>query len=87
VIPPVSLPPLVSAVGVTKNFPGVRALDHVDFAVEVGEVHALLGENGAGKSTLTKVLAGDYPADGGWVEVSGQRSGSVIRALRRGSAW
>ena len=72
-IPAVSPPALVSAVGVTKNFPGVRALDRVDFSVEVGEVHALLGENGAGKSTLTKVLAGDYPPDEGWVEVSGHR--------------
>ncbi len=72
-IPVVTSPSLVSAVGVTKDFPGVRALDNVSFSVEIGEVHALLGENGAGKSTLTKVLAGDYPPDAGWVEVLGQR--------------
>ena len=46
---------------ITKLFPGVRALDNVNFSVEEGEIHALVGENGAGKSTLMKVLSGDYP--------------------------
>ena len=46
----------------TKEFPGVRALDAVSFAVERGEIHALCGENGAGKSTLIKVMSGVYPA-------------------------
>jgi len=46
--------------GIVKDFPGVRALDHVDFAVRPGEVHALIGENGAGKSTLMNVLAGRF---------------------------
>jgi D-xylose transport system ATP-binding protein len=47
--------------GITKEFPGVRALDDVTFQVRRGEIHALVGENGAGKSTLMKVLSGFYP--------------------------
>ena len=46
---------------ITKTFPGVKALDNVNFSVERGEIHALVGENGAGKSTLMKVLSGVYP--------------------------
>lgn len=47
--------------GLTKDFPGVRALDSVNFAVEQGEIHCLCGENGAGKSTLMKIISGVYP--------------------------
>ncbi|WP_432666025.1 xylose ABC transporter ATP-binding protein [Wukongibacter baidiensis] len=47
--------------GITKEFPGVKALDNVNFSVKKGEIHALVGENGAGKSTLMKVLSGVYP--------------------------
>lgn len=46
---------------ITKLFPGVRALDKVNFRVRRGEIHALVGENGAGKSTLMKILSGVYP--------------------------
>ena len=56
--------------GICKVFPGTKALDHVDFTLRKGEIHALMGENGAGKSTLIKVLTGVYPKDAGsiWVE-------------------
>ena len=46
---------------ITKEFPGVKALDNVNLRVERGEIHALVGENGAGKSTLMNVLSGTYP--------------------------
>ena len=58
--------------GISKGFPGVRALDGVDFAVGRGEIHGLMGENGAGKSTLIKVLTGVYPRDGGTMLLSGR---------------
>src|SRR2546425_8390432 len=57
--------PLLQMRGVSKAFPGVKALDHVDFSIRRGEVHALMGENGAGKSTLIKVLTGVYRRDAG----------------------
>jgi rhamnose transport system ATP-binding protein len=56
-----------------KYFPGIKALDEVDFKVRPGEVHALVGENGAGKSTLVKILTGIYRPDSGEVSLSGQR--------------
>ncbi len=55
------MPTLLEMRGISKVFPGVRALDHVNLAVEQGEIHAICGENGAGKSTLMKVLSGIYP--------------------------
>ena len=58
--------------GISKSFPGVQALDIVDFTLRRGEVHALMGENGAGKSTLIKVLTGVYPLDAGSVLLEGQ---------------
>src|ERR1017187_9935849 len=69
----------------SKSFPGVKALESVDFTVRRGEVHALMGENGAGKSTLIKVLTGVYPADGGTFQLDGQeinpRSPKAAEAL------
>jgi simple sugar transport system ATP-binding protein len=64
--------PLLQMRGIRKAFPGVRALDGVDFTVRRGEVHALMGENGAGKSTLIKVLTGVYPRDAGDVLLDGR---------------
>ncbi len=58
--------------GIVKEFPGNIALDHVDFSVEKGEVHALVGQNGAGKSTLVKVITGVYSRDGGSIKVNGK---------------
>ena len=52
---------LLEMVNITKEFPGVKALDNVNLKVEEGEIHALVGENGAGKSTLMNVLSGIYP--------------------------
>ena len=57
---------------IDKSFPGVHALDHVNFEVKRGEVHALMGENGAGKSTLMKVLTGIYQKDSGSITYKGQ---------------
>jgi simple sugar transport system ATP-binding protein len=57
--------------GLAKNFPGVKALEGVDFTVRRGEVHALMGENGAGKSTLIKVLTGVYRRDAGTIRLDG----------------
>src|SRR5262245_50215545 len=58
--------------GVSKRFPGVHALDRVDFDVRRGEVHVLLGENGAGKSTLMKILSGVYQRDEGQIFIHGE---------------
>lgn len=64
--------PLLQMRGIVKEFPGVKALDQVDFTLLRGEIHALLGENGAGKSTLMKVLSGVYQKDGGEIKLDGQ---------------
>jgi simple sugar transport system ATP-binding protein len=58
--------------GISKSFPGVRALDNVDFALRKGEIHALMGENGAGKSTLIKVVTGVYEKDAGRIDLNGR---------------
>lgn len=63
---------LVSVEGVTKHYPGVRALTGVSLDLRLGEVHALVGENGAGKSTLIRILSGDVRPDAGTVKVGGQ---------------
>jgi ABC-type sugar transport system ATPase subunit len=63
---------LLQATGITKSFPGVRALDGVNFTVRRGRLNALLGENGAGKSTLMNILAGVFPPDSGMVTIEGR---------------
>lgn len=65
---------LLSMRHVYKRFPGVLALNNVDYELKAGEVHALLGENGAGKSTLIKVLGGIYEADEGEIYLSGKKT-------------
>ena len=65
-------PPIVEMRGITISFPGVKALDGVDFVLRPGEVHTLMGENGEGKSTLIKALTGVYPIDGGTITVAGR---------------
>jgi putative multiple sugar transport system ATP-binding protein len=62
--------PILEMRNITKEFPGVKALNNVTFSVEQGEIHCLVGENGAGKSTLMKVLSGVYP--------SGSYSGDIV---------
>ncbi|MEV1067466.1 sugar ABC transporter ATP-binding protein [Streptomyces sp. NPDC050263] len=81
-------PPLLSMFGITKSFPGVRALDGVDLDVQAGEVHCLLGQNGAGKSTLIKVLAGAHQPDDGVIRWQGDpvTLRSPIAAMRLGIA-
>ncbi|MEV5163165.1 sugar ABC transporter ATP-binding protein [Streptomyces werraensis] len=81
-------PPLLSMSGITKSFPGVRALDGVDLDVQAGEVHCLLGQNGAGKSTLIKVLAGAHQPDTGTISWRGDEVTlrSPIAAMRLGIA-
>jgi len=65
------VPPIVQMSGITIKFPGVLALDNVDFSLRPGEVHSLMGENGAGKSTLIKALTGVYSIDSGTIVVGG----------------
>jgi ABC-type sugar transport system ATPase subunit len=77
---------LLSASGLSKSFPGVRALEGVDFELRPGEVHALLGENGAGKSTLIKILGGAVVPDAGEARLEGERLplGDPLAVRRRG---
>ncbi len=65
---------------ICKSFPGVRALQGVDFTLQEGEIHALMGENGAGKSTLIKVLTGVYEKDEGEIFLKGLDKAAVIRS-------
>lgn len=77
---------LLSLSGISKSYPGVRALSAVDFNVASGEIHALVGENGAGKSTLIKVISGAVEPDAGEVRLEGRLlpAGDPIEVLRRG---
>ena len=69
---PLPAAPLLRMSGISKSFPGVRALIDMQFDLRAGEVHALMGENGAGKSTLIRVMAGAHRADTGIVDIDGQ---------------
>lgn len=63
---------IIEMLDITKDFPGIRANDHITLQIKKGEIHALLGENGAGKSTLMSVLFGLYQPDGGCIKVNGK---------------
>ena len=63
--------PALTFAALTKEFPGVRALDGVSFGVRAGSVHALMGENGAGKSTMIRLMSGAHQPNTGTVEVDG----------------
>jgi ABC-type sugar transport system ATPase subunit len=69
---PETLLPALEMRSITKRFPGVVALDGVDFTVRHGEIHSLIGQNGAGKSTLMNILSGVYPADVGEILIDGE---------------
>ena len=77
---------ILSLQGISKEFPGVKALDNVTIEVERGTIHGLVGENGAGKSTLIKVLAGIYQPNAGQILLEGQAQtfSSPIEARRAG---
>lgn len=75
---------IVSMHGVSKSFPGVKALDNVQFELRSGEVMALLGENGAGKSTLMKILSGVYTRDAGTMEIFGKPYGDLTPKQAQG---
>jgi len=77
---------LLTATGISKSFPGVRALQDVPFDLQEGEIHALVGENGAGKSTLIKILTGALQPDRGTIRLNGARVAptSPLDAQRRG---
>ena len=64
---------LLTMEDITKSFFGVKVLKDVDFDLDYGEVHVLLGENGAGKSTLMKILSGAYKTDAGSIILDGQK--------------
>ncbi len=72
--------PAVEMRGITKTFPGVTANDSVDFTVDKGEIHGLLGENGAGKTVLMSVLYGLYRPDAGEIIIDGERAEIVSPA-------
>lgn len=77
---------LLEVNGVSKTFPGVKALDSVDLQIHEGEIHGLMGENGAGKSTIIKILAGIYPPDSGSIRFNGQdyKKDNISESISRG---
>ena len=73
--------------GISKSFPGVKALNNVDFTLRKGTIHALMGENGAGKSTLIKVLTGIYPMDAGEIHIDGIEGAISIRSPQEAQSY
>lgn len=80
--------PFLELKGISKQFPGVKALDDVDLAIYPGEVHGLVGENGAGKSTMIKIIMGVYKEDAGSISLMGEKItvSNVIEASKLGLA-
>lgn len=78
---------LLEMKGISKSFPGVKALQNVEFQLKAGEIHALLGENGAGKSTLIKVLTGIYPMDAGEIRIDGTDGAISIRSPQEAQSY
>src|ERR1700760_322401 len=74
--------PVLSCVGVVKHFGGTRALRGIDFSINAGEIHALLGANGAGKSTLIKILAHVHKPDAGEITLRGARLNEEMLGTR-----
>lgn len=72
--------PLIKMVGITKEFPGVKALDNISFDILPGEVHVLIGENGADKSTLMKILSGVYTPTSGKIICNGREYSKLSTA-------
>lgn len=79
-------PYVLEAEGISKQFPGVKALDKVSIKIKPGSVHALMGENGAGKSTLMKCLIGIYHPDEGSIKIKGRpvTFSDTLQALHSG---
>ena len=71
---------------ISKNFPGVKALQNVDFTLRKGEIHALMGENGAGKSTLIKVLTGVEEFESGEIQIEGADTAIINRSPQEAQA-
>lgn len=74
--------PYLEFCGISKEFPGVKALRNVSFCCQQGTVHALMGENGAGKSTLLKILSGFQSPTTGVVKLAGQSGSFRARSMR-----
>jgi ABC-type sugar transport system ATPase subunit len=83
---PHPMPPILSLTGISKQFPGVTALDSVDFNLLAGEVHALMGENGAGKSTLINIISGLLHPTAGKISLAGEEVifASAVQAQKAG---
>ena len=71
-VPCITMPSILKINGISKRFPGVQALQDVNFEVQQEAIHAVIGENGAGKSTLMQLIAGVHQPDAGTIEFSGE---------------
>lgn len=81
-------PPYLEFCGISKTFPGVKALQNISFSCQAGQIHALMGENGAGKSTLLKILSGNYTPTDGKIKIEGRsvQFNNTMSALESGVA-